>query len=323
MNRFSFTLIALLAACYAATAQDLDIYHADFIDNGPNRAILTRDFFYSQQWQAFDERVQGWQTAKALADPDTESSLKMLKDMMRSAEERGDKEAAEECRQAIAELEKVFVQARARANNMTPEDLKKELLGYALGGRLFHSADLLFDDLAMVRDKSWEEAEYNAWGLMDGSGKLIVPCRYEEFWSCRWDEDGRPPLIMASRAMNYDKNQWEVTIFRPDGTVATDQKFIGATSIFLPWYVVGVRFKDGLWGLMDEHCRILTTRKYKRIDWNENNLIDSSQGRFIYGERDGVNYILSPKDGSEIGTFKMTDTTHEVNYYPGKGPGKQ
>ena len=82
----------------------------------------------------------------------------------------------------------------------------------------------------------------------------------------------------------------------------------------LPWCVVGVRFQDGLWGLMDEHCRILTSRKYNRIDWNENDLIDSSQGRFIYGERGGVNYILSPKDGSEIGTFKMTDTTHEVNF---------
>lgn len=322
MKRFAFTLTMLLLACCAATAQNLDIYQADFIDDGPNRAILKRDFFYSPQWQAFDERVQGWQTAKELADPDAESSLKMLKDMMRGAEERGDKDAAEECRQAIAELEKVFAQAKARANNLTPGDLKKELLGYALGGRLFHSASLLFDDLAMVRDKSWDEAEYNAWGLMDGSGKLVVPCRYEEFWSCRWDRDGRPPLIMASRAINYDKNQWDVTIFRPDGTVATDQKFIGATSLFMPWCVVGVRFKDGLWGLMDEHGRILTTRKYKRIDWNENNLIDSSQGRFIYGERDGVNYILSPKDGSEIGTFKMTDTTHEVNYYPGKGPRK-
>jgi len=27
----------------------------------------------------------------------------------------------------------------------------------------------------------------------------------------------------------------------------------------------------------------------------------------------GVNYILSPDDGSEIGTFKLTDNTHEVN----------
>ena len=313
-------MITLLAACCAATAQDLDIYHADFIDNGPNRAVLKREFFYSPQWQAFQERVQGWQTAKALADPDTENSLKMLKDLMRSAEEKGDKESAEECRRAIAELEETFRLARSRANNLTPEDLKKELLGYAIGGRLFDSADLLFDDLAKVRDKSWDEAEYNAWGLMDGSGKLIVPCRYEEFWSCRWDEDGRPPLIMASRAINYDKNQWEVTIFRPDGTVATDQKFISATSLMLPWCVVGVRFKDGLWGLMDERGRILTTQKYNCIDWNENNLLDSTQGRFIYGERGGVNYILSPKDGSEIGTFKMTETSHEVNYYPGKDP---
>ena len=320
MKRFAFTLITLLAACCAATAQDLDIYHADFIDNGPNRAVLKREFFYSPQWQAFQERVQGWQTAKALADPDTENSLKMLKDLMRSAEEKGDKESAEECRRAIAELEETFRLARSRANNLTPEDLKKELLGYAIGGRLFDSADLLFDDLAKVRDKSWDEAEYNAWGLMDGTGKFIVPCRYEEFWSCRWDEDGRPPLIMASRAINYDKNQWEVTIFRPDGTVATDQKFISATSLMLPWCVVGVRFKDGLWGLMDERGRILTTQKYNCIDWNENNLLDSTQGRFIYGERGGINYILSPENGSEIGTFKMTDTSHEVNYYPGKDP---
>jgi hypothetical protein len=72
MKRFAFTLITLLAACYAATAQDLDIYHADFIDDGPNRAILKRDFFYSPQWQAFEERVQGWQTAKELTDPDAE-----------------------------------------------------------------------------------------------------------------------------------------------------------------------------------------------------------------------------------------------------------
>lgn len=104
MKRFAFTLIILLAACCAATAQDLDIYHADFIDNGPNRAVLKREFFYSPQWQAFQQRVQGWQTAKALADPDTENCLKMLKDLMRSAEEKGDKETAEECRRAISPL---------------------------------------------------------------------------------------------------------------------------------------------------------------------------------------------------------------------------
>ena len=91
------------------------------------------------------------------------------------------------------------------------------------------------------------------------------------------------------------------------------------TSLLLPWRVVGVRFQDGLWGLMDEHCRILTSQKYNLIDWNENDLVDSTQGRFIYVERGGVNYILSPMDGSEIGTFKMTDTTYEVNYYLGKG----
>jgi hypothetical protein len=315
MNRFTLTLATFLLTSIAAQAQDLDVYNADFIESGPNRAILTRDFFYTPQWQTFETHVQGWQTAKALADPDTESSLKMLQDMVRSAEERGDKETAEDIRRSIAELEEAFRVARTQANDLSPEDLKKELLGYAIGGRLFHSADILFDDLAMVRDKSWDEAEYNAWGLMDGSGKLIVPCRYEEFWSCGWDEEGRPPLIMASRVIDLDKGQWEVTILRPDGAPATERKFTGATSLFLPWRVVGVRFQDGLWGLMDEHCRILTSQKYNLIDWNENDLIDSTQGRFIYGERGGVNYILSPKDGSEIGTFKVTDTTHEVNYY--------
>ena len=37
-------------------------------------------------------------------------------------------------------------------------------------------------------------------------------------------------------------------------------------SLMLPWRVVGVRFQDGLWGLMDERCRILTSQKYNLID---------------------------------------------------------
>lgn len=323
MKKIVLALTAFLLTCGTALSQNLDIYSArDFLKDGPDVAVVRQGFIGSPEWEAFDGRVAAMRAGKAAEDPDIDDSLNMLKTMLRSAEEGGNKEEAESIRSSIAMLEDARQQARAMGKDAaTPDQLKAELLKYAVGGRLFHSASLLFDDLAMVRDKSWDEAEYNAWGLMDANGKYVVPCRYEEFWSGSV-ENGRAPLIMASRMVDPDESRWEVSIFRPDGTLATQQKFTRATYLIMPYLVVGVCFQDGFWGLMDQNGRILTKKKYNLIDWNQNDLLDASQGKFVYGERDGVNYILSPDDGSEIGTFKITDDTHEVNYYPGKDPRK-
>ena len=106
---------------------------------------------------------------------------------------------------------------------------------------------------------------------------------------------------------------------------AASQQTFAAAKIVDDMNLIGVRLANGSWSLMNADARIITQRQYKKLDWTTNDLLDSSKGNFVYGERDGVNYIISPADGSEIGTFKLTfnpdgSAIHDVNYYPGKGP---
>lgn len=337
MKRLPLIALCLLGAL-SARAQVLVSYDARALvpdENTPHIAVLTEEDYRSPAWFDLEQRIDRYAEAQALSGDtqgaddtmDFDSYIRELETLAKQAEQEGNKEAAASYRQSIKEAREIKAlteqqyrdaraAAEAGAKGLDGKKLLAELLEHAVGKRLFNAVGTAFPALATVYLNPKDEDLFNGWGVMDAKGKRIIPCQYYTI-ATRYDDDGsRLPLIVCFQEVDRWKDLWKVDLYREDGTLATRQQLTGA-KIFTN-NVLGVRFPDGTWGLMNKDCRVLTTRKYKTMDTNVNSLIDSEQGWFVYGERDGVNYILSQEDGSEIGTFRMTDSSYEVNYYPGR-----
>ena len=324
MKRFFIFLTTLLLACNAINAQNLVIHDIrDLVEDqsAPKYVVFTEAYYNSPEWFVLAQRIEGFNYAKAAE----EMSLEIVQAKKELAEAKSRGEDVEYLEEIVRAREEALPAYRAVGKGLSDKELLDEVLSHAIGGRLFYGADLAFPDYAKVQGKPYKEDpdDFNVWGVMDSKGKIIIPCRYQDIFTSYNRESGdRLPLFFGIHEIDRWKDKWEVDVYKLDGSLATKQKFAGV--YVFEDHVVGVHFLDGGWGLMDKDCRILTAKKYKKLDWNTNNLIDASQGNFIYGERDGVNYILSPDDGSEIGTFKFVPgVSHEVNYYPGKDPRKK
>lgn len=324
MKRTILLLATLLLACGAINAQNL-VFHdvRDLVEdsNAPKFAIFTEEYYNSLEWFDLSQRINNYSYAKAAEEMSRE--IVQAKKDIAEAKARG--ENVEFMEEILRTREEAVAAYKAVGGGLSGQGLMKEVLSHAIGGRLFYGADLAFPDYAKVQGKPYKEDpdDFNVWGVMDSKGKIIIPFRYQDIFTNYNRETGdRLPLIFGIHEIDRWKDKWEVDVYKLDGSLATKQKYAGV--YVFEDHVVGVHFLDGGWGLMDKDCRILTAKKYKKLDWNTNNLTDASQGNFIYGERDGVNYILSPKDGSEIGTFKFDPgVSHEVSYYPGKDPRKK
>ena len=337
---FFISLVVLLPLL--ARAQNLVVYDADVLANkpeSPHYAVLTEKYFNSLEGNALAEKIERYGVAHAfdseeqgVGDPDWDEYVRDLEKGIANFTREGNTEGAEMYRNMLAEAKKMRSELEAQAreareatrtvgDGLDRDELRAELLKHAVGGRLFYSAEIYLNRLACVQAKSVDN-DQNAFGLMDAQGKMVVPARYWTIFLREWPNDNGKGLVLGYRLLSDDNT--EVDLLWDDGTRAAQQTF-PAVKILDEVGLIGVRFPDGGWGLMNADARVITSRKYKKFDWNVNDVIDPSQSKFVYGERDGVNYIISPADGSEIGTFKMTfnadgSTLHDVNYYPGKDP---
>lgn len=288
MKRLIITLLCALV--YGAIpAQTLVIYDArDLFPkdawNPPCKAVFTEDYYYSEEWLNLKDRIDTYllyQTAKE--NPDWIPL------------------ADEEFRQKIQE-----------GKNMTPEGLRKAICRHAIGGRMYYSAEVLENPLfARVRNKSWEEAKSNAWGVINAGGQTIVPFRYETIGSYG-------NIITASRKVNPDKELWEIRLYNQDGSLASDQTYIQAFDIFNVYSqenTVCVRFSDGGWGLIDGNGRVITNKKYDEMGTGDR-IFYEKDITDIWGKRDGKMYLVSPVSGRETGTFTYTFRSRE-NHFEG------
>ena len=341
MKRVFLFLFIVLMPLFAG-AQNLVVYDADVLANkpdSPHYAVLKEKYFNSLEWDALAEKIERFGVAhafdggdQAVGDPDWDEYERDLEKTIAEYTRAGNEEAAqmfrkslEESKKMRAELEAQSRELRAQTRGMDEgldrDELREELLKHTVGGRFFYSAEIYLDRLACVQARSVDD-DQNVFGLMDAQGQMVVPTRYWTLFMRDWPNENGKALIIAYRTVS--DGQYEVSLFWDDGTPASQQTF-AAAKIFDDVNLVGVRLASGSWSLMNADARVITQRKYKKFDWNSNDLMDSSKGNFVYGERDGVNYIISPVDGSEIGTFKFyidaqEVSHHEVNYYPGKDP---
>ena len=308
----------------------------------PRYVVLPEKYYNSMEWMELDEKIDRYISAHAFDDEPDEDALfdwdgyiKNMEEAIANFEREGNKEMAETYRESLEEAKKYKEEvaetigtfkeeAAENAAGLDRQELLDEVMKHAVGGRFFYYAEAYLEGrFACVQTKFQDEDE-NIHGLIDAQGKMVIPDRYLSIYMRGWPNRNGKNLVLAYRVLSWDDDKWEVDVFWDDGTPATEQKFVGA-KIIDQVELVSVRFPDGGWGLMNADARVITSRKYKKFDWNVNDVIDPSKGNFVYGERDGVNYIISPADGSEIGTFKMTfnadgSTLHDVNYYPGKAP---
>ena len=272
------TLILTALLPMMAGAQNLVVFDASGLENDKNAAhyaIFTEKYSESEECYVLSEKIGRYLAAHAFetdektkseAEAEWNETVKELEASIEKFTREGNKEMAEMYRNTLSEMKKARKeveemlgqasdQAREGAEGLDPKALLLEVRKNAVGQRLFHSAELLCDGLlAKVRDKSWEEAGENAWGVMDANGRILIPCRYEMINS--WGN-----IIIAYRVISWDKDQWEVRLYRPDGSSASDQTFFGARgndNIFTGVNSVSVRFKDGGWGLIDEDGRVIT-----------------------------------------------------------------
>ena len=304
----------------------------------PRYVVLPEKYYNSMEWMELDERIDRYISAHAFDDePDEDDALfdwdgyiKNMEEAIANFEREGNEEMAKTYRESLEEAKKYKEEvaetistfkeeAAENAAGLDRQELLDEVMKHAVGGRFFYYAeDYLEGRFACVQTEFQDEDE-NSRGLMDARGNMVVPGRYLSIYMRGWPNRNGKNLVLAYRVLSWDDDKWEVDVFWDDGTPATEQKFVGA-KIIDQVELVSVRFPDGGWGLMNADARVITSRKYKKFDWNVNDVIDPSKGNFVYGERDGVNYIISPADGSEIGTFKLVfnadgSTLHDVNYY--------
>ena len=344
MKKLLLIFLALLPLL-AGAQERLVVYDASVLASSkeaPHMVVLTEKYCNSPAWSRLEDKIERYGAAHAfdgveqgVGDPDWDEYVRDLEKGIAEYTREGNKEGAQMYREMLAEAKKMRTeletqsrelraQSQAGAGGLDRDELRKEVLEHAVGGRFYYSAQIYLDRFACVQAKSIDDDD-NVFGLLDAQGKMVVPARYWTFFMREWPNDNGMALVLAYRLVSDDIT--EVSLFWDDGTPASQQTF-AAAKIFDDVNLIGVRLANGSWSLMNADARIITQRQYKKLDWNTNDLIDSSKGNFVYGERDGVNYILSPSDGSEIGTFKLTfnadgSTTHDVNYYPGKGPGSK
>ena len=345
MKKLITTILLLLLLPLVASAQDRLVVQGvgELVgdDFAPRYAVFTEKYYNSMDWMELNEKVDRYISAHAFDDEvedddalfDWNGYIANMEEAIENFTKEGNEEMAKNYRESLEEAKKykeemeqtigtLKAEAAENADGLDRQELLDEVLKHAVGGRLWFYAESYGDGrFAAVREKFIDEQE-NAVGLMDARGKMVIPARYESLYMRDWAKDGKN-TVLAYKVLSWENDKWEVSVFREDGSPATSQTFAGA-KILDQVELFSVRFQDGSgWGVMDGNGRVITQRKYKKIDWNSNNLLSPEQGYFVYGERDGVNYIISPTDGSEIGTFKfVAGTSHEVNYYPGKDPRK-
>ena len=311
-------------------------------DFAPRYAVFTEKYYNSMEWMNLNEKIDRYISAHAFDDEvedddalfDWNGYIANMEEAIENFTKEGNEEMAKNYRESLEEAKKykeemeatigtLKAEAAENADGLDRQELLDEVLKHAVGGRLWFYAESYGDGrFAAVREKFIDDEE-NAIGLMDAQGRMVIPARYESLYMRDWANNGKN-IVLAYRVLSWENDKWEVSVFREDGTRATTQTFAGA-KILDQVKLFSVRFQDGSgWGVMDGSGRVVTQRKYKKIDWNSNNLLSPEQGYFVYGERDGVNYIISPKDGSEIGTYRWYSDArgdhHDVNYYPGKAP---
>lgn len=344
MRRIFLSLFFALVAIVAGAQERLVVQGVGELvgdDFAPRYAVLTEKYYNSMEWMALNEKIDRYISAHAFDtevtedDPlfDWKAYIANMEEAIGNFTKEGNEEMARAYRESLEEAKKykeemeqmvgtIKAEAAENAEGLDRQELLDEVLKHAVGGRLWYFAQAYGDDrYAAVREKFIDEEE-NAVGLMDAQGKMVIPARYESLYMRDYPNADGKCVVLAYKEISRESDQWEVSVFREDGTLATPQTFAGA-KILDQVELFSVRFRDGGWGVVDGNGRVITQRKYKKIDWNSNNLLSPSQGYFVYGERDGVNYIISPTDGSEIGTFKfVAGVSHEVNYYPGKDPRK-
>ena len=337
---------ALLLLPLVASAQDRLVVQGvgELVgdDFAPRYAVFTEKYYNSMEWMNLNEKIDRYISAHAFDDEvdeddalfDWNGYIANMEEAIENFTKEGNEEMAKNYRESLEEAKKykeemeatigtLKAEAAENADGLDRQELLDEVLKHAVGGRLWFYAESYGDGrFAAVREKFIDEQE-NAVGLMDARGKMVIPARYESLYMRDWAKDGKN-TVLAYKVLSWENDKWEVSVFREDGTLATPQTFAGA-KIIDQVELFSVRFQDGSgWGVMDGNGRVVTQRKYKKIDWNSNNLLSPEQGYFVYGERDGVNYIISPKDGSEIGTYRWYSDArgdhHDVNYYPGKNP---
>lgn len=343
MKRLFITLFAALLPLLAV-AQELATFHVGSLvadKNAPHMAVLPEKYMTSPEWYNLEQEIERFAVSRVFQDGEDVSGsgnwdnyIKEMEKLIDQYTRDGNKEAAEQLRKTLEEtkkemkaLEATLAEARAQARQggegLDGGELLAKVMEHAIGGRLFYGAEIFMGRFAHVRTQSSEENE-NAWGLMDAKGEMLIPARYQGLWIRDWANENGKNILLAQRVISWDDDKWEMRFFWDDGTSATQQTFTGA-GVIDQVELFKVRFPDGGWGLLNADGRVITQRKYKKLDWNVNNVIDPDQGNFVYGERDGVNYIISRTDGSEIGTFRFYYDSddlpvHEVKYYPGKGP---
>jgi|GEM_PF-4466149 len=342
MRRIFLSLFFALVAIVAGAQERLVVQGVGELvgdDFAPRYAVFTEKYYNSMDWMELNEKIDRYISAHAFDDEvedddalfDWNGYIANMEEAIENFTKEGNEEMAKNYRESLEEAKKykeemeqtigtLKAEAAENADGLDRQELLDEFLKHAVGGRLWFYAESYGDGrFAAVREKFIDEQE-NAVGLMDARGKMVIPARYESLYMRDWANNGKN-IVLAYRVLSWENDKWEVSVFREDGSPATSQTFAGA-KILDQVELFSVRFQDGSgWGVMDGNGRVITQRKYKKIDWNSNNLLSPEQGYFVYGERDGVNYIISPTDGSEIGTFKfVAGVSHEVNYYPGKDP---
>ena len=335
MKRLLLFLFAALLPLMAG-AQNLVVFNAGVLANGPgspSSVVLTEKDANSREWSRLEEKIERYGAAHAfdgagqgIGDPDWDEYVRDLEKGIADYTREGNKEGAQMYREMLAEAKKMRAeveaqgrelreQSRSGGEGLDRDELRAEVLKHAVGGRFFYSAQIYLDRLACVQATPLDGDE-NVYGLMDAQGKMVVPARYWTIFLRDWPNENGKGLVLAYRLISDEKS--EVSLLWDDGTPASQQTF-AAAKVFDDVNLIGVRLANGSWSLMNADARIITQRQYKKLDWNTNDLIDSSKGTFVYGERDGVNYIISPKDGSEIGTFRWYSDAqgdhHDVNYY--------
>lgn len=344
MKRILISLFFALGACVAGAQGRLVVQGVGELvgdDFAPRYAVFTEKYYNSMEWMELEGKIDRYISAHAFDDEPSEDDplfdwkayIANMEEAIENFTKEGNEEMARVYRESLEEAKKykaemeetvgtIKAEAAANADGLDRQELLDEVLKHAVGGRLWYYAEAYGDGrFAAVRAKFIDEEE-NAKGLMNAQGRMVIPARYESLYMRDWPNAGGKCIVLAYKEISREDDKWEVSVFREDGTPATSQTFAGA-KILDQVELFSVHFRDGGWGVMDGRGRVITQRKYKQIDWNSNNLLSPAQGYFVYGERDGVNYIISPTDGSEIGTFRfVAGVSHEVNYYPGKDPRK-
>ena len=276
------------------------LHYCNGEEAGPTLAVFTKAYCSTPAFEALNERVFN----AVMESPKVyEQGIQQLETIIKVNKESGEHVSQEQLDEWNRELKEL----REKKRNARPVDYKAildEILNHAVGHRFFWAAQPMFDGLVSVR--TMENVE-KGWGVINSQGKTVIPFQYSDICFSLFGEDEHMNVILG---FNPDVG---MSVYRPDGSLITPQKFWGG--YLLPLNTIVVNFTKNTCGLLDEKTgKVLTTQKYEEIKDNLSNLLDSNSV-VIYGVRNGKNYILS-RDGREIGELIMTyDTPHQVIFY--------